>query len=90
MSDKHGKLVERPICHGSTHLRGTQKKMGYTDLELTGVYFALKKLDYWIRGVKFILLTDNKSLPFLMNKQLDEIKPSIARKKNSYNNIMLT
>ena len=43
MSDINGKLVERPICYGSTHLRGTQKKMGSTDLELTGVCFALKK-----------------------------------------------
>ena len=64
MSDINGKLVERPICYGSTHLRGTQKKMGSTDLELTGVCFALKKLDCWIRGVKFILITDNKSLTF--------------------------
>ena len=80
MSDINGKLVERPICYGSTHLRGAQKKMGSTDLELTGVCFALKKLDCWIRGVKFILITDNKSLTFLVNKQLDEIKPTIARK----------
>ena len=42
--------------------------------------FALKKLDCWIRGVKFILITDNKSLTFLVNKQSDEIKPTIARK----------
>ena len=31
----------------------TQNKMGSTDLELTGVCFALKKLDCWLRGVKF-------------------------------------
>ena len=80
ISDINGKLVERPICYGSTHLRGTHKKMGSTDLELTGVCFALKKLDCWIRCVKFILLTDNKSLTFLVNKQLDEMKPTIARK----------
>ena len=30
--------------------------------------------------MKFILITDNKSLTFLVNKQLDEIKPTIARK----------
>ena len=80
ISDMNGKLVERPKCYGSTHLRGTHKKMGYTYLELTGVCYALKKLDYWIRGVKFILVTDNKSLTFLVNKQLDEMKPTIARK----------
>ena len=38
-----GKLIERPISYGSTHLRGSQ-----TDLELTGVCFAMKKLDCWL------------------------------------------
>ena len=80
MSDINGKLVEIPICYGSPHLRCTQNKMGSTDLELTGVCSALKKLDCWIRGVKFILITDNKSFTFLVNKQLDEIKPTIGRK----------
>ena len=80
MSVINGKLVERPICYGSTHFRGTHKKMGSTDLELTGVCFALKKLDCWIRGMKFILIADNKSLTFLVNKQLDGIKHTIARK----------
>ena len=80
MSDINGKLLEKTICYGSTHLRGTQKKMGSTNLELTGVCFALKQLECLIRGVKFILITDNKSLTFLVNKQLDEIKPTIARK----------
>ena len=40
LSDHTGKLIEKPIAYGSTHLRGTQKKMGSTDLELTGVCFA--------------------------------------------------
>ena len=80
MSDINGKLVERPICYGSTHLRVTQKKMRYTDLELTGVCFTSKKLDCWIQGVQFILVTEYKSWIFLVNKQLDEIKPTIARK----------
>ena len=37
-----GKLIERPISYGLTHLRGSQTKMGSTDLELTGVCFAKK------------------------------------------------
>ena len=68
ISDHTGKLINRPIPNGSTHLRGTQKKMGSTDLELTGVCFALKKLDYWLRGVKFLLITDHKSLSFSLTK----------------------
>ena len=80
ISDHTGKLIERPISYGSTHLRGSQTKMGSTDLELTGVCFAIKKLDCWLRGVKFLLITDHKSLTFLINKRMDEMKPAIARK----------
>ena len=54
--------------------------MGSTDLELTGVCFAIKKLDCWLRGVKFLLITDHKSLTFLINKRMDEMKQAIARK----------
>ena len=52
--------MERPISYRSTHLRGSQTKMGSTDLELTGVCFAIKKLDCWLRGVKFSLINDHK------------------------------
>ena len=75
-----GKLIKRPISYGSAHLRGSQRKMGSTDLELTGVCFAINKLDCWLRGVKFLLITDHKSLTFLINKRMDEMKPAIARK----------
>ena len=54
--------------------------MGSTDLELTGVCFAIKKLDCGLRGMKFLLITDHKSLTFLINKKMDEMKPTIARK----------
>ena len=80
ISDHTAKLIERPISYGSTLLRGSQTKMGSTDLELTGVCFAIKKIDCWLRGVKFLLITDHKSLTFLINKRMDEIKPAIARK----------
>ena len=57
-----GKLIERPISYGSTHLRGSQTKMGSTDLELTGACFVIKKLDCWSHGVKFLLIPDHKNL----------------------------
>ena len=77
ISDHTGKLIERPISYGSTHLRGSQTKIGSTDLELTGVCFAI---NIWLRVVKFLLITDHKSLTFLNNKRMDEMKPAIARK----------
>ena len=80
ISDHTGKLIERPISYGSTHLRGSQTKMSSTNLELTGICFAIKKLECWLRGVKFLLITDHKSLTFLINKRMDEMKPAIARK----------
>ena len=79
-SEQTGKLIERPICYGSTGLRGPQQKMGSTDLELTGVCYALKKLDCWLRGIQFQLITDHKSLTYLIYKRMDEMKPTIARK----------
>ena len=80
MSDVTNKLIERPISYGSTFLRGNQRKMGSSDLELTGVVYAISKLDAWLRGKKFILVTDHKSLTFMINKNLDTMKPAIARK----------
>jgi len=39
-SDHTWKLIERPICYGSTNLKGTQTKMGSTDLETwSTIYF---------------------------------------------------
>ena len=78
--DKTNSLVDRPISYGSTNLKGNQTKMGSTDLELTGVCFAVSKLDCWLRGVEFVLVTDHKSLLYLMRKKLDELKPATARK----------
>ena len=43
LSEHTGKLIERPISYGSTHLKGSQTKMGSMDLELTGVCFAIKR-----------------------------------------------
>ena len=80
ISEHTGKLIEIPISYGSTHLRGSQTKMGSTDLELTGVCFAIKKLDGWLGGVKFLFITDHKNLTILINKRMDEMKPAIARK----------
>ena len=37
-------------------------------------------LDCWLRGVKLLLITDHKSLTFLTNKRMNEMKPAIARK----------
>ena len=79
-SDKTGKLEERPICYGSTSFKGSEKTMGSTDLELSGIFYALQKLRCYLIGIHFKLVTDHKSLIYLMAKNLNDVKPSIARK----------
>ena len=80
LSNVTNKLIERPICYGSTILKGNEKHMCSTDLELAAVCFSLKQLDCWVRGTKFILITDHKSLTYMMNKSMELMKPATARK----------
>ena len=79
-SDVSGKLKERPIYYGSTFLRENQRKFGSSDLEITGIAFAVKKLDSWLRGNKFTLITDYKGLLYMLKKRMDHLKPATARK----------
>ena len=48
------------------------------DLEITGVCYAIKKLDFWLRCVKFVLVTDSST--FMTQKRIDETKPAIVKK----------
>ena len=49
-------------------------------MELFGLTYAIKKLDVYLRGIKFIVRTDHKSLLYLKNRPIDQLKPSMARK----------
>ena len=57
-----------------------QRKLGSTELETLGVTIAVKKFDTYLRGRKFILITDHKALLYIMDKKMDELKSSLARK----------
>ena len=54
--------------------------MGSTELEALGLTIAIKKLECYLRGRTFNLVTDHKALLYIMNKRMDELKPSLARK----------
>ena len=64
-SDITNKYIERPICFGGTTLKDNQKKWSSCEMELFGLTYAIKKLDVYLRGIKFIVRTDRKSLLYL-------------------------
>ena len=79
-SDITNKYIERSICFGGTTLKDNQKKWSSCEMELFGLTYAIKKLDVYLRGIKFIVRTDHKSLLYLKNRPIDQLKPSMARK----------
>ena len=42
--------------------------------------FAINKLDNYLRGHRFKLISDHKALGYLINKAIDILKPTLARK----------
>ena len=79
-SDQIGKIVEQPILYGGTNLKNNETKYGSTELELLGVTFAINKLDNYLRGHRFKLISDHTALGYLINKPIDKLKPTLARK----------
>ena len=74
------KYIDKPIFYGSKNFDSSQQKLGSTELEALGLTIAVKKIDSYLRGRHFILITDHKALTYILNKRMDELKPSLARK----------
>ena len=62
MQEFDGKLV--PITFGGRILTDPEKRYS-TDEELLGVYFAVKKCEYYLIGHQFVAYTDHKPLIYL-------------------------
>ena len=77
---KTNKMIERVIYYGSKNLKPSERKYGSTHLEILGAAYAVQKLDVYLRGRHFKLVTDHKSILYLMKKKVDEMKPIIARR----------
>ena len=45
-----------------------------------GVTIAIKKLESYLRGRTFNLITDLKAILYILHKKIDELKPSLARR----------
>ena len=79
-SEEVNKEIDKPIFYGSKNFNTHQQKLGSTELEALGVTIAVKKLETYLKARSFNLYTDSKSFVYVMNKKLDELKPSLARK----------
>ena len=55
----------RPVLFGGRSLSETESRYATTDLELLGVYFAVKKCEYYLVGNRFVVYTDHKPLVHL-------------------------
>ena len=79
-SKEINKEIDKPIYYGSKNFSNAEQKQGSTELETLGITIALKKLETYLKGRSFNLITDHKALIYIMNKKLDDLKPSLARK----------
>lgn len=77
--DVTGKLQEKVICYGGRSLTDVQSKYSITELELFACLHAITKLDCYLRGRKFVLITDHAALKWLFKKDLNNVKPRLAR-----------
>ena len=69
--------IERPIAFVSHALTASQiTKWSTPEKEAYAIFYALGKLDYLLRDIKFTLRTDHKNLtlPFLNNEQNARVK----------------
>ena len=57
--------ILRPVFFGGRSLSDTESRYATTDLELLGVYFSVKKCEYYIVGNRFVVYTDHKPLVHL-------------------------
>lgn len=70
---------EKVICYGGRSLTEVQSRYTITELELFACLHAITKLDCYLRGRKFILITDHAPLKWLFNKDLSNVRPKLAR-----------
>ena len=79
-SEEIKKNIDKPIYFGSKNFSKMQQKLGSTELETLGVTIAIKKLESYLRGRTFNLITDHKAILYILHKKMDELKPSLARR----------
>ena len=57
--------IEQPIAFISKTLTRAEKKWSVYEKEAYAIFYALRKWEHYLQGVKFTLFTDHRNLTFL-------------------------
>ena len=70
----------RTVCYGSKTISKAESKYHSTDLELLALETCLKANRIMLLSKPFHVYTDNRSLVYLLRKDLDQVKGTTARR----------
>ena len=59
--------VEYPVSFISKTLSKVEKRWSVYEKEAFAIFYALRKWEYYLRDIKFVLFTDHKNLTYLNN-----------------------
>ena len=80
LDPKTGVKQMKTVCYGSKSISSTEAKYHSTDLELLALENCLKSHVAMLKSKPFLVYTDNKSLVYLMKKDLESVKGVTARR----------
>lgn len=61
------------VCFVSKGLNDVQSKWSTIEIECFAIFFVLNKIQQYVRGHNFVLLTDHKNLKWLYNSQVPKL-----------------
>lgn len=64
LRQKHG-----PIAYVSRALKGAEKRYGITEKELLAAIWCMEKLEYFLIGREFLLVTDHEAIMYINSKK---------------------
>ncbi|MBW0512957.1 hypothetical protein O181_052672 [Austropuccinia psidii MF-1] len=63
------KLVEGPICFISMQIKQTEARYGASEMKFLFILWALEKLNYFLKGCVFELITDYTTVKSLLKRK---------------------
>lgn len=58
-----------PIAYVSRSLRGAEKRYSVTEKEVLAMIWCMEKLEFYLMGKKFIVITDHEAISFIKEKK---------------------